>query len=308
MRIRPVLPLVTAAAALALAGPALTAVEATTTPNPIAYFAANSAWNTPIPPAPAIDPDSERWVSAIKDGAHVANIGDYGVPVYDSGATDRRFKVPLRYSPAWGPNPFATDRAPLRWTYRPSSGTDSAMVVIRDGKTYEFWQYRWRQGDPIASWGAVLDVNGDGRCRCAPTGAGVSRLAGVVTAEEFEAGVIPHALVFSTNYSGSGVRYPATKSDGSNGAGAIPEGARFQLDPTFDVSTISDPKERMVAIALQPNGANNIDNGGAPMALIFETVLGAPSPYAAAGWSPNYHPLNSIPWDRLRVLRQWDGL
>ena len=140
MKPRTVLPVAAAAAALAAAATTLTPAGAATTATSLRFFAADSPWNTPLPPAPVIDRNSARWVNAIKDGAHVANIGDYGVPIYHADATDRRFKGPLRYAPALAPNPFTNEPAPLRSKYRASSGTDGAMGVVRDDKTYEFWQ------------------------------------------------------------------------------------------------------------------------------------------------------------------------
>lgn len=109
-------------------------------------------------------------------------------------------------------------------------------------------------------------------------------------------------------------RYPATKSDGGNLFNVpvpLPEGARVQLDPAVDVEALPNatPFEKTVAGALQTFGAYNIDNGGyRAMGFSFEVVPpDAPDPYRAAGLVRNYQGMPHIPWDRLRVLRQWDG-
>src|SRR5437868_811729 len=87
------------------------------------------------------------------------------------------------------------------------------------------------------------------------SGAVVGRLAGVVRTQELVQGVIPHALVFSTDSACPDVyRYPATKTDGASWASpCIPEGARVQLDPSLNVDALPGltAGERTIAKALQ---------------------------------------------------------
>ena len=54
-------------------------------------FATNSAWNTPIVANPALDARSNSQVAYLADSTHpgIANIGAYGVPVWDADASAR---------------------------------------------------------------------------------------------------------------------------------------------------------------------------------------------------------------------------
>ncbi|MFC7659366.1 hypothetical protein ACFQV8_27455 [Pseudonocardia benzenivorans] len=134
----------------------------------------------------------------------------------------------------------------------------------------------------------------------------------MVRAQEIADQDIPHALFFSTNIvKPKEVRYPATKTDGSNMDGSsapIPEGARVQLDPSVDVDAIPGigKGEAAIAKALQTYGAYVGDNGGARMAFIAEYAPGSTA-YEDAGLSGDFVGLKDIPWDKLRVLSDWSG-
>lgn len=242
--------------------------------------------------------------SDLAGGSHVANIYEFGTRLYVASGSETRYRVNL--SRAWGSNDFLTNPAPLTSAYQPPSGSDGPLVVRDRANSYEFWQYAWNAGSPRASWGAVLPLSGNGSSAKAPTGAGISHLAGIVTQAEFVAGQINHALIFSSDNSCGSHRFPAAKTDGeSSASNCIPEGARVQLDPAVDISALP-AKDRAVARALQVYGAYDEDNGGAKMAFTFETPHGGASdPYAAEGWS-DYHGIN-LPWSRLRVLASATG-
>lgn len=284
-------------------------------------FDAGSAWNTPIPAAAALDPASSRWASALAEGRHSANTFEFGIPIFYADASTPRHDIAFSRVPDWGPDPLP-GAIPIPPETRPHQGSDGAVTVVdtHERKVYGLWRAR----TPIpglgwtAGWGGVTDLDGPGNGD-GSTGAGVSRLAGTVLAREIAAGHIPHALVFSTDMAQRGVfRHPAIKTDGSNMAGAatpIPQGARVQLDPSIDVDAIPgiSPAERTIAKALQTYGAYVMDNGGARMAFSFELLPDATSGnsngavYQRAGLAWDYFDMRSIPWDRLQVLRQWDG-
>jgi hypothetical protein len=278
-----------------------------------ALFAASSVWNTPIPPSPVLDAKSSTWVSSLSSGQHPADLYEFGVPIYETPAGTPRYTVPSLNAPAWGPDAFAGITIPLMPDYAPASGLDGAMAVIdrSAAKAYGFWRYNWNGGRPYSSWGGVASLDGPGNGD-GSTGAGVSRAAGVVRAEEIAAGVITHPLVFSTdigNCSGT-FRYPASKTDGRSSASTcMPEGTRVQLDPSVDLDAIPGitEGERIVGRALQKYGAIDIDNGSARMAFIFEEPTDERDPYPSAGLVGDYFNMSHIPWNRLRVLRQADG-
>lgn len=281
-------------------------------------FIGAAAWNLPIPGAPILDQNSSKWAAYLSSGGAAQSVllRETGVPVFDAYASTPRYNVSCTMD--WGPCPLEDAPVPIPANARPSTSSDGAMVIVdwSTGKSYEFWQVERSGGVWRTSWGSVNSVRGDGydASAASPTGAGVSRLAGVVRTYEIEQGNIDHALVFASSISAPGVfRYPAAKTDGSNMhkvAVPLPEGARIQLDPTIDVDALPGITrgEVLVAKALQKYGAYNIDNGGyASMGFNFETPVDEPDPYAAAGLAWDYAGMPHIPWTKLRVLRTWNG-
>jgi len=279
---------------------------------PERVFSPSSVWNRPIPADPVLDRRSTVWAAALARGEHPADLYEYGVPIYDAPPTVPRFAVRTLMAPEWGRDPFAGRTVPLRADYRPSSGSDRAMAVIdrSTGRSCEFWRYDWDDGRPVTAWGGVRALAGRG-IGGAATGAGVSRLAGVIRAGEIATGAIEHTLAFSSDNNCSRLfRRPATRTDGhSTDPDCLPEGARVQLDPAVDVDALpgATTAERIIARALQRYGAVNVDNGGAAMALIFEVPTAGLDPYPGSGLTWDYYDMRAIPWDRLRVLRRWYG-
>lgn len=290
---------------------AATAVATTARP-----FAATSPFNVPIVRTPAVDRRSAAMVARVsRAGLGYANLVEFGIPVYEATASTPRRPVRCTRSD-WGVCPLAASPRPIPSNARPSVGSDGAMVVIdrASGRIDEYWQAR-RSGDGwTASFGAVNSLSGSG-WGGGSTGAGASRLAGVVRVAEIRAGVIPHALVLqSDSVCATTFRPPALKTDGlSTRADCIPEGSRVQLNPAINVSAIPGitPGERAVARALQVYGGYLIDRGGAPLSVSFEvapdagpTTTGAV--YARAGFAWDYHGMPHVPWRQLRVLQAWN--
>ncbi|ODU02277.1 MAG: hypothetical protein ABS81_17970 [Pseudonocardia sp. SCN 72-86] len=270
----------------------------------------------PIPAGAALDPQSSSMAAELASGDHILNTGEFGVTLVDADEitpSTPRSAVPL--SADWGPDPLAGLKVPVPASLRIPPGSDG-HVAIADGATdtvVNLWVAK-KSGDGLAAnWGAATALGGDGREHDgSSTGAGIARYAAVVRASEIADGHIPHALFFSTNVvKPDEVRYPATKTDGSNmdGAGSpIPEGARVQLDPGLDVDTIPgiSDGEKTIARALQTYGAYVGDNGGARMAFIAEYAPDSDA-YEKAGLSGDFVALGAIPWERLQVLSDWSG-
>ena len=276
-------------------------------------FSDASAWNVPIPASPALDRDSDAMVARLaRDAGAYALLYDFGTPIYEAAADDR--KVAVTCTEPWGRCDLE-DR-PLRMPADadPNAGSDGAMVVVdRASRTVcDFWQARRVGGEWLTSWGTCASLDGDGRGPSGgATGAGVNLLAGVVRTDEIRAGRIEHALSFGTDNACVGTyRYPATKTDGASPRGdCIPQGARVQLDPRIDVEAIPGITEGEITVAraLQEYGAYARDNAAAPMAFAFEKPTDGRDPYPTAGFRWDYYDMPHIPWDRLRVLRAWDG-
>ncbi len=305
----------TLAAAAAIAPrTASTAAAAATRP----YFpTADWLW-TPIRSAPLLDAQTAAIAYALSQGQHIAALYEFGVTLKQ--ATSPRHKIAFRNSPAWGSNPFGTDTCPVTSgtalaELAPASGGDSHYSVADSsrGKVYSLWQADFSGTTKAAAWGGVAALGGDGReTRGSSTGSNISRYAGVVRVSEIAARHIPHALFFSTDIARQlQFRYPAVKTDGwSNASVTIPEGARVQLDPSIDLSGISGitPGELAVGKALQTHGAYCGDNGGARMGFLFEYPdEGSRTTYDNAGLAWDYFDMSHLPWDRLRVLANWNG-
>ncbi|AEA28834.1 hypothetical protein Psed_6753 (plasmid) [Pseudonocardia dioxanivorans CB1190] len=280
------------------------------------YFGkADWLWN-PIPTGARLDPQSSAMAGELASGDHSLNTGEFGVALVNPdqiSASTPRSTVPL--SENWGGNPLAGVKVPVPANLKIPPGSDG-HVAIADPTTdtvVNLWVTKKTGSGLAANWGAATPLDGDGReHNGSSTGAGIARYAAVVRASEIAAGTIPHALFFSTNMVKPGeVRYPATKTDGSNmdGAGSpIPEGARVQLDPSIDVDTIPgiSSGEKAIAKALQTYGAYVGDNGGARMAFIAEYAPDS-NAYSQAGLSGDFVALDHIPWAKLRVLSDWSG-
>lgn len=288
----------------------------------ISYAAVNirlfddaSAFNAPIGDTVALDPDSSAMVGNLSSGAHpgIANTGDFGYPIYYANPTTPRYRIGCTMD--WGTCDLERELVPIPNEARANSGSDGKLQVIdlTSGKAYEFWQYR--NDFATTSWGYINPDIHSGDGRPGATGAGISQIAGIVQVAEVVTGHIDHALTFSTRFcQGPGDaphhRYPATKSDGKwFGPGAVPEGARVQLDPAVNVDAIPGitTGEKMIARALQKYGAYAVDCGVAEMAFGFESPITGLDPYPGIGFEWDYYAMDHIPWDRLRVLAAWDS-
>jgi hypothetical protein len=282
------------------------------------YFGkADWLWGT-IPPNPVLDSGSAGMVAGLATGEHIANIGDFGVTLRGPDgitAATPRFPVSFSETGNWGPDPFGGRLMPIPPGTPIAPGSDGHLAVADPitNAVYNLWMAKDGGAAWTAGWGSITPLDGDGReLNGSSTGAGIARFAAVVREAELAAGVIPHALFFSTNMAAPAqFRYPATKTDGSNDDGMpnpIPEGARVQLDPSLDVDALPNltPAEKTVAKALQTYGAYCGDNGGARMAFLFEYAPDKPG-YAANGLTGSFASLENIPFDKLRVLASWDG-
>jgi hypothetical protein len=280
-------------------------------------FSVWSAFNLPIPADPVIGGRNESIVSYLSstDRPAVADLYEFGVPIWDASATTPRYQVEC--TRPWGTCELEQQLVPIPDAAHPSTldrlGGDGAMVVI-DWSTrlaYEFYAAEKIDGAWTAGWGGVVSIDGMGTPGQA-VGAGLSRLGGVVRAREIAQGRIDHALVLSSDNvceESHRFRYPASKTDGrSPRIDCVAEGTRLQLDPSIDIGALPglSPAERIIGTALQRHGAYVIDNGGAPMAFIFEAPSGEADAYCDAGLCHDYASID-LPWSRLRVLRTWHG-
>ena len=274
------------------------------------YFSQTSPLNLPIRPATATHPGSARMVEALgeagSDHHFVLSVGAYTVPVYYAAPGTRRFVVRLTAS-------WATRRAitgvPIPANARPDPGTDGHMAIVdrATGCEYDFWQAsRGADGSWTASWGNRTALAGVGifRGSAGARASGFALLAGLVFPNELRRGLIDHALAIAVPNTRRGAPIPpATWSDGgTDGPEGIPMGARLQLDPELDLSTLGLSRyELVIARALQVYGAFVVDTGGA-VALFAANPLGfRRNPYVGLIPDKSYAPLDGIPLARFRA-------
>lgn len=275
-------------------------------------FTPDSPWNSIIPPSPVLDPRSVDYATGI--GPLSSNAASYTLPVYAAPAG-----TPFTTFTATGiATIVAADgktktsaagkqiKVPMPAGAAAAAGSDGQIVVVdlTTGDEYDLWQVSGTTVKNMTLFrGGVLSPGTTG-VQYPSRGAGVPYLAGLIRPWEIQQGYIDHALAFAYDKVSSEHRYPATKSDGTGGG--LPEGARLQLDPGFDVNTLADPVARIVARALQIYGAYVIDYAGNP-GKIYAEYQGT-AKWGSAGipaWTSST--VSKIPANRLRVLRQWDG-
>jgi hypothetical protein len=175
----------------------------------------------------------------------------------------------------------ATVKLPIPARAAPAAGGDAQIVIVdrSTGDEWGAWRVRragreWRAENGYhynVRWSGVPPRAADGM-PFGSRGAGVPYLAGLVRPCEIARGRIDHALAFAYDAPSGAHVYPATKSDGSgSGTGALPEGARLQLDPGLSARRIRGWGCRgaclVVARALQRYGMYVIDNSGRPKVL-----------------------------------------
>ncbi|MGH2786087.1 MAG: hypothetical protein ACRDJ1_12560 [Actinomycetota bacterium] len=307
------------ASAKAVAGPAVHATQPKpkSTPKPPAaptagkLYAANSFWNTKIPSSPALDPNSAAIVQAslvaFQDNANFANTDAWGIAIVKAGSGSKTYAI--------GCTHFDCDKAVsfrIPAGAKPTTGSDAHLVVIDGTKELDMWraQYnpatdKWTAGSRYVTnaygWGAICGLGQ--HCNGA-VAAGFAAFGGIPRPEDFDGSVIPHALTITSPFIRDDfIACPATHTDGDEAsASAIPQGARIQLDPSFNVSAQSWPSwKKVIARTLQVYGAYVSDTGGT-LAIRGESDVNQPGAWAAAG-VPEGAKISDLPWSKMRVLK-----
>jgi hypothetical protein len=274
-----------------------------------------SFWNQPIPSTATVDPNSAAMVSAslvsYAASANFANSNQWGKPLAYASTVSTTYPVGCVYYDCATPVTFAIPRYAA-----PSTGADHHLVVLDPGANRELDMWLASYDAPADSWSAgsryVTASNGWG-AQCAPgqrclaaVAAGFAAFGGIVRPEEIAQGHIDHALFFASPYTRAGdVACPATHTDGwANDPAAIPEGARIQLDPGFDVDSQAWPTwEKVIAHALQSYGAYLGDSGGS-VAFSAEASLDRGYDAWPLAGVPGPDPsLANLPWSSFRVLQ-----
>lgn len=207
------------------------------------------------------------------------------------------------------------EAVPLPTNAIPAAGTDKEVIVWQPstGHLWELWRVLDESGRWTACWGGeITDAYTSDGSLPAPFGAaasGLSLLGGQIHLEDLEHGAIDHALeVLLPDTASSEFVWPADKTDGaSNDADSIPEGTRFRLKSTLNLSSLHlSPAALEIASAIQRYGMIVGDTAGSvalsaqdPTPLIQE---GKPNPYNTLLGTDPYDVLDAVPWGDLEVV------
>ena len=280
--------------------------------HPLPFFSPDSPWNQPIPPGASIDPNSEVMIALLVEDARtgyppVLALREWSYPVYVADEETPRHQVELTAS--WSPSSAVLD-VPIPEGALPDPEDDGHMVIVdlTTGYEYDFWQASRRDdGSWEASWGNRIALDSDGfyPFGMGARGSGFAALGGLIWPEEFERGQIGHALFIAIPHAAAGGPvWPATESDGTSKlTGAIPEGARLQLDPELDLDAFEmRPYERIVAEALQRYGASVGDVSGSVSVYAVNPICFPVDPYPEGWFDARWSLISGIPWENVRVL------
>jgi hypothetical protein len=285
--------------------------SARSAPPTLRPYSDNSPWNLKIGPNPVCDPNSRTFIAGFR-GDFGCDPHRYTYPLYrvDETTVKRRVLVGGVFSDVTEPDFLERRRGevvvPFPVGAVPAAGRD-AQLVLWNPATGDEWGFWKLARDPRGRWVARNGYHYNTRWSGVPPlgfisrGAGVPYFTGLVQRAELARGRIEHALALAVNNPAALSVYPATKSDGSRmDAGAIPEGARLQLDPALTVSDFDrwglDPAGKILARAMQEYGMIVIDGGGHPKIMVEGEQT--------ARWQGliTANTVRPIPYSALRVL------
>ena len=294
-------------------------------------FAADSVWNAPLAANAPLDPHSNLLAGALRDEAKhelATYTGPYvatnsGVPVYTVPADQEPVPVTLD---VWD---FGTSLAetlsagvPIPSDAVPANNPDQSLVIWQPStdRMWEFFMLRKASDGWHARWGGAIDrVSGSpgyfgadsfagASDRWGATATSLALAGGLMLRDEVESFRIDHALALSVGSTRKDAwSWPAQRSDGENvQPDAIPEGARFRLDPNLDLSALDMPPiTRAMAEAAQRYGI--VVNNQTSQGLCFWAE--DPTRYGINyrtdlfdGLYPTQY-LRSFPWDHLQLLK-----
>jgi hypothetical protein len=294
-------------------------------------FAAKSVWNAPLPADAPLDPRSSLIAGALRDEAKrelAAYSGPYvatnsGVPLYTVPRDQRTSSVTLD---AWDFGSSLSETfvagVPIPSEAAPASNPDQSLVVWQPStdRMWEFfmlhrdsdgWHARWGGAmDSVSSNSGYFDADAfvGASSRWGATATGLPLAGGLMLRDEVETFRIDHALALSVGSAKQNVwSWPAQRSDGENGQpDAVPEGARFRLDPNLDLSKLDmPPMTRAMAQAAQRYGIIVNNQTGNGLCFWAEDPTRYGINYRTDlfdGMYPTQY-LRSFPWDHVQLLK-----
>jgi hypothetical protein len=287
-----------------------------TAPGYTRWYAPTSFWNTPIAANAAIDANSAGMISyaiaSYANGANLANTSAWGMSYVTTTATGSK-----NYTVAC--TQYCTSSSisfPIPAGTLANTGSDHHLAVINTTTNTELdmWEASYNSSNDTWSagslgttstvgWGAMCAL---GQLCNGEVAAGFAMLGGAIRPEEIAAGLIPHALSITTPATKSGyIACPATHTDGSSSnANAIPEGARIQLNPSFNVAAQSwSTWQKTIAYALQTYGAYVSDTSGSLALYAVNDMNSGNTTWASVGMSGSGESLSFLPWSEFQVIQ-----
>jgi hypothetical protein len=254
-------------------------------------------WRTfsrrPVPPGPTLPgapgctvfPGTNVWNRRIDDRAVAANsatmieamgldtglhmdfgsYAGYGIPYQIVTSTTPRSAVAFDYDEESDHVPYPIPANPLIEGGAAAAGDRHILMVDKDAcRLYELYNARTLGGNWRAGSGATWDLRSNA---LRPDGwtsadaAGLPILPGLVRYDEVAAGVIRHALRFTTPDTRSAHIYPARHDASDSSSTSLPPmGLRLRLKASVDLSGYS-AQTRTIAQALKTYGMILADNG-----------------------------------------------
>jgi hypothetical protein len=282
-------------------------------------FSADSLWNS-YP----VNPVFGTFVIPATTLNPAISTGKYSSGIFEAKATDLPMVIYPRGTNTGVWEPDGENRLPtITIPHWPAStmgatGSDGHADIV-DATTNKVYSMFQLAKDTSGKWTAQMvawsPLNGTGwgdpahyyqgaRAAGVPTSGGMIRIAEVNDGKA----MFEHALAVSLDYTGLTAApnhfvYPATSGDTTNpnkaNTGAIPEGARVMLPPSFDLSKITDAPLLKVARTLKVYGAYVVDrNDNTPFNIYVEN---------GANWSASPPAQLNLVRQALRRVESQDG-
>jgi hypothetical protein len=259
-----------------------------------------SPFNTPIPSDVQVLPNSSTIVANSYLGTAPSPMRvsaspsvDYSHPIFHATSGDPSYTIRCNSGGITG----MVIQIPAG--ARPTTSSDGHMAIVQpDGWEYDLWQAQTPSAGTVRCnigyrqrYDGLGIVTADMKRSDSSLGGGTAsyfgEAAGLIRANEIQAGVIPHALFLVIKSGSSGSVYPAYKADATGNQNGPPMGQRFRLnmsDAAIDASC-APGWEKTVAKAMAHYGLYFGDTGGSGFSPMMESAL----TYTAVG-QPN-------PWD-----------
>jgi hypothetical protein len=193
---------------------------------------------------------------------------DWDHPTYYARPTDPVFKLHC-YESDWGRCDIEGMNVNIPDGAKPAAGGDGHMTVVDQASGWEYDLYKVRSkpqggGTLELRWGGRTRIDGDGLGSDA-TAARFGNLAGIIRAQELEAGEIRHALFLTLPCGNDNFVYPAKKEGATcGGPDSPPMGTRFQLAMSdSQIAALNVPRwKKTVLTAMAHYGMYFGDTGG----------------------------------------------